>query len=229
MGQRKTRRGNTTKQVVVVLPRRGGTEVSVDGIWKNNVVELCGVLGNRPKFSHMSKDRKYYLFPLEIQRLSGTVDTVNITAAQELLSGIEVTNEEHVKVRGELRSFNNKSGKGSKLVITVFAREIFLTNEEEKNSIMLTGTLCKPPNLRRTPMGREICDLMLAVNRRYGRSDYLPGIAWGQNAETAGTWSVGKEVSLIGRIQSRKYIKIENGEGIEKTAYEVSVISFEDV
>ncbi len=201
----------------------------MDGIWKNNIVELCGTLGDKPKFSHTSKEKKYYLFPLEIQRLSGAVDTVNITVAQELLSGLEVADREHIRVRGELRSFNNKSGKGSKLVISVFAREITLTDEEEKNSVQLTGTLCKPPNLRRTPMGREICDLMLAVNRKYGRSDYLPCIAWGQNAETAGTWNVGREVRINGRIQSRKYIKIEDGEGIEKTAYEVSVISFEEV
>ena len=131
-------------------------------------------------------------------------------------------------MRGELRSFNNKSGKGSKLVISVFAREISFTGEEDKNSVILIGTLCKPPNLRRTPMGREICDLMLAVNRKYGRSDYLPCIAWGRNAELASTWSVGKEIKITGRIQSRKYIKIENGEGIEKVAFEVSVISFED-
>jgi primosomal replication protein N len=221
----------TTKDSLEEVRRRfaGEWEASIEGIWKNNVDELCGTLGDKPKFSHMSKERMYSTFPLEIQRLSGAVDTVIVTAAQELLSGLAVTDQSHLKVRGELRSFNNKSGKGSKLVLTVFARELSFTQEEEKNSICLTGTLCKPPNLRRTPMGREICDLMLAVNRRYGRSDYLPCIAWGQNAEEAGTWDVGKAVKVNGRIQSRKYIKIEDGEGIEKTAYEVSVISFEDV
>jgi hypothetical protein len=160
----------TTKDSLEEVRRRfaGEWEASMDGIWKNNVVELCGTLGDKPKFSHMSKERMYSTFPLEIQRLSGAVDTVIVTAAQELLSGLAVTDQSHLKVRGELRSFNNKSGKGSKLVLTVFARELSFTQEEEKNSICLTGTLCKPPNLRRTPMGREICDLMLAVNRRYG-------------------------------------------------------------
>ena len=202
---------------------------SVDGIWQNNVVELCGKLGNGPKFSHMSKDREYYVFPLEVERLSGAVDTVNVTATREMLSAVQVDDSEQIKVQGELRSFNNKSGKGSKLVLSVFPHEISLSGEDEKNSITLIGTLCKPPNLRRTPMGREICDLMLAVNRRYGRSDYLPCIAWGQNAEIAGGWQVGREVKIVGRIQSRNYIKIEDGEGVEKTAFEVSVISFEEV
>lgn len=200
----------------------------MDGFWKNNSVELCGTLGDGPKYSHTSKDREYYVFPLDIQRLSGTVDTVNITADRELLSALELTEDAFIKVRGELRSFNNKSGKGSKLVISVFARNISFTNEDEKNDVTLIGTICKPPNLRRTPMGREICDLMLAVNRRYGRSDYLPCIAWGQNAELAGSWQVGKEIKILGRIQSRKYIKIINGEGIERTAFEVSIISFEN-
>lgn len=200
----------------------------MDGSWKNNIVELCGTLGDAPRYSHTGKEREYYVFPLEIQRLSGTVDSVNITVGRELLSGLEITDDAFIKVKGELRSFNNKSGKGSRLVISVYAREICFTNEDEKNSVFLSGTLCKPPNLRRTPMGREICDLMLAVNRKYGRSDYLPCIAWGQNAEQAGSWPVGKEIRINGRIQSRKYIKIENGEGIEKVAYEVSIISFEE-
>lgn len=202
--------------------------IEVDVGWKNNMVELIGTLGSVPRYSHTGRDREYYVFQLDIQRLSGTVDSINITADINMLSGLEITDDEYIRVRGELRSFNNKSGKGSKLVISVFAREISFTGEEDKNSVILIGTLCKPPNLRRTPMGREICDLMLAVNRKYGRSDYLPCIAWGRNAELASTWSVGKEIKITGRIQSRKYIKIENGEGIEKVAFEVSVISFED-
>jgi hypothetical protein len=157
--------------------------IEVDVGWKNNMVELIGTLGSVPRYSHTGRDREYYVFQLDIQRLSGTVDSINITADINMLSGLEITDDEYIRVRGELRSFNNKSGKGSKLVISVFAREISFTGEEDKNSVILIGTLCKPPNLRRTPMGREICDLMLAVNRKYGRSDYLPCIAWGRNAE----------------------------------------------
>ena len=125
---------------------------------------------------------------------------------------------------GELRSFNNKSGEGARLVITVFAKEIILCDDEDCNVIRLIGTLCKKPNLRTTPMGRDICDLMLAVNRKYGRSDYLPCIAWGIKAREAADWDVGTTVSLEGRIQSRTYIKLIDDVPVEKTAFEVSVI-----
>ena len=124
---------------------------------------------------------------------------------------------------GELRSFNNRSGEGSRLVITVFAREIGPPEENVwENQVELLGTLCKPPNRRTTPMGREICDLMIAVNRHYGRSDYLPCIAWGQNARLAAGWAVGTRVRVLGRIQSREYIKNINGEPVTRTAFEVS-------
>ena len=129
-----------------------------------------------------------------------------------------------IRIAGEVRSFNNHSGEGSKLVISVFARE--LSPPETPvwvNEVELTGTLCKSPNRRTTPMGREICDLMLAVNRLYGRSDYLPCIVWGQNARRAALWDVGTRVHLLGRIQSREYIKNLDGQAVRRTAYEISV------
>ena len=130
-------------------------------------------------------------------------------------------------IEGSLRSFNNKTGTGPKLVITVFAKEMRFENDDDENMIELKGTLCKPPSFRSTPMGREICDLMLAVNRPYGRSDYLPCITWGQKAREAAQWDVGTNVVLNGRIQSRQYTKIIDGEYVEKTAYEVSVIDIQ--
>ena len=197
----------------------------MDEKWMNNSVELCGVLGGPPVFSHVSRDEVYYLFPLHVNRLSGTVDSINILARRELLEQVTLTEEPKIFISGELRSFNNKTGAGSRLVITVFARTIRLGEGEDCNCVTLRGVLCKPPNLRRTPMGREICDLMLAIGRRYGRSDYLPCIAWGRNATEAGGWRVGNAIEINGRIQSRTYIKLENGISKEKTAFEVSVIT----
>lgn len=199
---------------------RGG---SVEGT--NNVVELCGSIAEKPRFSHVGGSENYFSFPLDIERLSGFIDTVNIIVRQEMMEKLEIDDSRYLAVMGELRSFNNKRGDGSRLVISVFAKEIFFTDEENKNIVRLTGAVCKKPNLRKTPMGRQICDIMLAVNRRYGRSDYLPCIAWGRLAESMAELGVGDTVSLEGRIQSRKYIKTENGVSTERTAFEVSIVT----
>lgn len=188
-----------------------------------NSVELRGSAAGAPQFSHEIRGEKFYSFPLEVERLSGAVDRLNIIARDELLRALTIDGREKLTVRGELRSFNNKSGVGSRLVISVFARELAFEDGEDVNLVQLTGTLCKPPNIRVTPMGREICDLMLAVNRRYGRSDYLPCIAWGLRAREAAEWAVGDKLTLTGRIQSRRYIKLIEGEQVEKTAFEVSI------
>ena len=197
----------------------------MDEKWINNSVELTGALGGRPLLSHVSRDEAYYVFPLCVQRLSGVSDAINIMARGSLMEQVAPRALPKITVGGELRSFNNKTGFGSRLVITLFARTLALGEGEDANQVILRGVLCKPPNLRRTPMGREICDLMLAISRRYGRSDYLPCIAWGQNAVEASSWSVGMAIEVTGRIQSRKYIKLENGMSVEKTAFEVSVIT----
>lgn len=196
----------------------------MDEINITNYAELCGTLAAAPVFSHSGRGESFYSFPLEIERLSGAYDTVNVIARGSLLESIELKEAEKICVMGELRSFNNKSGEGARLVITIFAKEILLCGGEDTNIIRLIGTLCKKPNLRTTPMGRDICDLMLAVNRKYGRSDYLPCIAWGQKAREATEWDVGTTVSLEGRIQSRTYIKLIDDVPVEKTAFEVSVI-----
>ena len=200
----------------------------MDEIKKNNHVFLRGSVSEPPRFSHENRDEQFYQFSLEICRLSGTPDTVNVLVRGELLDELELGSGEKLCVLGELRSFNNKSGVGPKLIITVFAKELWFDDGEDENTVELSGTLCKAPNLRTTPLGREICDLMLAVNRRYGRSDYLPCIAWGLRARSASGWQVGTAVHLTGRIQSRSYTKTVDGETIEKTAFEVSVIEIRE-
>ena len=189
-----------------------------------NYVELWGVVGSDPAFSHENHARRFDKFPLRVERLSGQSDVPIIVANEALLRTYPVSEGQSLRVTGQLRSFNNKSGQGSKLVISVFARE--LSPPETPvwvNEVELTGTLCKSPNRRTTPMGREICDLMLAVNRLYGRSDYLPCIVWGQNARRAALWDVGTRVHLLGRIQSREYVKNLDGQAVRRTAYEISV------
>ena len=193
---------------------------------ETNKVELCGALAQKPVYSHTSRDVEFFTFPLEVARLSGNTDLINILVRRAQLETLEA-GEGLLKISGELRSFNNRSGVGNRLVITVLAREIAFGGGEDCNRVYLRGVLCKKPNLRVTPMGRDICDLMLAVNRRYGRSDYLPCIAWGMRAREAALWDVGETVALEGRIQSRRYIKTADGVSEEKTAFEVSVTEIE--
>ena len=189
----------------------------------SNFVRLCGSLAGRPVYSHSSRSQQFYSFPLEVLRLSGNSDTINVIIRQEQLAAAEAAEAGKLCVTGQLRTFNNRKGEGAKLVISVFAKELCLCDEEDSNLVQLYGTLCKEPNLRTTPMGRDICDLMLAVNRHYGRSDYLPCICWGSKAKEAAQWGVGTRLELEGRIQSRHYIKLTEDGAVEKTAYEVSV------
>ena len=188
-----------------------------------NYAVLKGVLASPPRFSHLSRGERFYTFPVGTRRLSGVTDTINVIARESLLTGVEVEEAGKICVTGELRSFNNKRGEGARLVITVFAKELALEDGEDINVVELDGTLCKEPNLRVTPMGRDICDLMLAVNRRCGRSDYLPCICWGRRAREYSAMHTGDRLALTGRIQSRPYIKLIEGEPVEKVAYEVSI------
>jgi len=187
-----------------------------------NRVELCGTVPEAPHFSHESRGIRFFVFPLETRRLSGAVDKINVIARESLMAGLEMSPAGKMCVEGELRSFNNKSGVGSRLVITVFARKLSLGDGEDENNVLLSGTVCKEPVLRVTPMGRQICDLILAVGRHYSRSDYIPVIAWGGQAQDAAMWSVGSRLQVHGRIQSRKYMKVMDGTSLEKTAFEVS-------
>lgn len=195
----------------------------MDMTYENNYTRLCGTMAAAPKFSHTGRGESFFIFPLEIQRLSGNTDRINIILRESQLAALEVNEGSKLCVTGELRTFNNRRGDGAKLVITVLAKEICFCDGEDENTVILRGTLCKAPNLRTTPMGRDICDLMLAVNRHYGRSDYLPCICWGIRAREAALWTVGTAIRAEGRIQSRKYIKVIDGEPTEKIAFEVSV------
>lgn len=187
-----------------------------------NEVELCGVVSAPPSFSHENHGVKFYSVPLYVERLSGQSDTLLVLLHAPLPSAVQ--EGARVRVLGQLRSFNNKSGCGSRLVLTVYAMTLELWDGEPVNRIILKGTLCKPPILRRTPLGRSICDVMLAVGRRYGRADYLPVIVWGQLAQTVSRRKVGDVLGIEGRFQSRIYTKMVDGAPQQRTAYEVSVM-----
>lgn len=191
-----------------------------------NFVQLCGTAAGNAVPSHENHGQSFFRFPLDVRRLSGQTDSLWVIATAEQLASLEPLPGRRVSVEGQLRSFNNKSGSGSKLVISVFAQILLPAPEcgEDQNRIALRGVICKPPVLRRTPLGRCISDMMLAVNRRYGRADYLPCIAWGQVAMITGNMSVGDSLSLEGRVQSRVYTKVIEGCAQERTAYEVSVM-----
>lgn len=191
--------------------------------WNENHAVLRGTAAAEPVFSHTNHGVDFFLFPLTVPRLSGAEDRLNVVAPAPLLADFPLTSGRQVEVTGEVRTFNNRTGPGSRLVITLLARALTETEEPPCNQLTLSGVLCKPPILRRTPLGREICDLMLAVNRRYGRADYLPCIAWGALAQRCAGLAVGDGVALEGRLQSRLYQKVVEGAVQERTAFEVSV------
>ncbi|MBQ2960875.1 MAG: single-stranded DNA-binding protein [Oscillospiraceae bacterium] len=195
----------------------------MDMIYENNYIKLCGAVAAAPRYSHTGRGQQFFVFPLEVRRLSGNTDTVNIVLRREQLSQLETEEKENLCVIGQLRTWNNRRGEGAKLVITVLAKELYFCDGPDENLVQLTGTLCKSPNLRVTPMGRDICDLMLAVNRHYGRSDYLPCICWGIKAREAALWTVGTELRLEGRLQSRSYVKLTESGPMERVAFEVSI------
>ena len=194
-----------------------------------NMTRLCGSVDGKASFSHISRNRKYFVFPLRVPRLSGAEDVINVVCDEEKLQALEPDGSPMLHVTGELRSYNNKSGVGNKLIIFVYANEMEFCDCEPENTISLRGTLCKQPSLRMTPLGREICDILIAVNRPFGRSDYLPCICWGQNARESAKWSVGDTIEIEGRIQSRNYIKTTDGRQIKKTAFEVSASTVEKI
>ena len=189
-----------------------------------NHVELCGVAAAEPRYSHENHGQRFYKFPLRVDRLSGQADVPVVVASERLLGRLPVERGKPLRVVGQLRSFNNKSGQGSRLVITVLAQELSEHVGEAFNRILLSGVLCKQPYLRRTPLGRSICDIILAVNRRYGRADYLPCIAWGQVAAEVAQMSVGDRLALEGRVQSRAYTKMLDTGPEERVAFEVSIM-----
>lgn len=193
-----------------------------------NYVELWGTALSAPRPSHENHGQKFYKFPLRIERLSGQADVPVIVVSEGMVQRFPIEEGRSLRVTGQLRSFNNKSGQGSRLILTVFAQTLEPGDETHFNRILLSGVLCKQPTLRRTPLGRSICDLILAVNRHYGRADYLPCIAWGQIAMQVSELSVGDRLTLEGRVQSRTYTKLLDTGPEERTAYEVSIMQLLD-
>lgn len=193
-----------------------------------NDLLLRGTAAAEPAFSHENHGQRFYRFPLSVRRLSGQADVLQVIATGEQLSHLLPLTGRRLEIQGQLRSFNNTSGQGSRLVISAFTRLLVETAGEDVNIIELKGAICKPPVLRRTPLGRCICDMMLAVNRRYGRADYLPCIAWGQVAMVTGQLPVGSTLALEGRVQSRVYTKVVDGVPQERTAYEVSIMRLQE-
>ena len=195
--------------------------------WNENAGVFTGTAMAQPEFSHENHGEDFFRFPLRVERLSGAEDVLPVLVSRTQLEFHPVYAGEGLTVEGDIRSFNNRSGVGSKLVLTVFARYLRAADGVDENRVTLAGVLCKPPIYRRTPLGREIADLTLAVNRRYGRADYLPCIAWGTVARTCAQLRVGDALKIEGRFQSREYNKtLENGV-VRRIAYEISVMGLE--
>lgn len=193
----------------------------------DNRIELCGSLAELPQFSHENHEKRFYRFLLEVERLSGTVDVLPVIVSEPVLEKMDVSGGSMLAVNGQIRSFNSRMSSGRRLVISVYAETLEACEEEPRNLTELTGVICKDPVYRRTPLGREICDVMLAVNRPYHRADYIPCIFWGRTASEIAACSVGDAIGLTGRLQSRSYVKMLETGSENRTAYEVSVMSAE--
>ncbi len=208
---------------------------------ENNYLTLVGKVTGEKKFSHEIYGESFYVFNLEIPRLSGNSDIIPITVSERLIKEDTLVEGKKLLVKGQFRSYNSYENEKNRLILTVFAKDIIEVeenNEEEENEmvkkdtitneVVLVGYICKKPIYRQTPFGREISDLLLAVNRAYNKSDYIPCIAWGRNARFCQNLEVGTEVKVVGRVQSRNYEKKhEDGTVETRVAYEVSVGSLE--
>ena len=210
---------------------------------ENNYLTLVGKVTGEKRFSHEIYGERFYVFNLEIPRLSGNSDIIPITVSERLIKEETLQEGHQLLVKGQFRSYNSYENNKNRLILTVFAKDIIEVEEKEEdeenemvkkdtitNEVVLVGYICKKPIYRQTPFGREISDILLAVNRAYNKSDYIPSIAWGRNARFCQNLEVGTEVKIVGRIQSRNYEKkYEDGTVIKKVAYEVSVGSLEIV
>ena len=205
---------------------------------ENNHIILVGKVTSEKKFSHEIYGEKFYIFDLSVPRLSGNSDIIPITISERLLVNGDLPVGTKITVEGQFRSYNSYGEGKNKLVLTVFAKNVELLEDQESevearkdfisNEVTLTGYICKKPIYRQTPFGREIADILLAVNRAYSKSDYIPCIAWGRTARFCENMEVGTEVKVVGRVQSRQYEKkYEDGTVETKVAYEVSVGSLE--
>ena len=208
---------------------------------ENNYLTLVGKVTGEKKFSHEIYGESFYVFNLEIPRLSGNSDIIPITVSERLIKEDTLNEGKKLLIKGQFRSYNSYENEKNRLILTVFAKDIVEVEEKEEeqenemvikdtitNEVVLVGYICKKPIYRQTPFGREISDLLLAVNRAYNKSDYIPCIAWGRNARFCQNLEVGTEVKIVGRVQSRNYEKKhEDGTVETRVAYEVSVGSLE--
>ena len=191
----------------------------------SNTVSLRGELAGLPEFSHENHGRRFYRFTLGVPRLSGTVDCLPIVAEERLLNELDLSGGRMLAVTGQIRSHNVRVDGIRRLLIFVFALSVTAEDGEPLNEVILEGPLCREPTYRRTPLGREICDVMLAVPRSFHRADYLPCILWGRTAQEIATCHTREEIRICGRFQSRTYSKLTENGPEERTAYEISALS----
>lgn len=202
---------------------------------QSNYVKIIGTINSTLEYSHEMFGEKFYEFHLEVPRLSDNKDDLPIIISERLINKTNMEKGKYVIVEGQFRSYNRYEENTNKLLLRIFVRDLIVPNEEEKeelnkkpNEVLLNGYLCKEPKYRTTPFGREITDMLIAVNRSYNKSDYIPCIAWGRNARYCEKLEVGDHIKIWGRIQSRKYQKkYDNGTQETKTAYEVSIAKLE--
>ena len=204
-----------------------------DKIIENNQVSIMGKIASDFTFSHQVFGEGFYTLDLIVKRLSDSEDRIPLMVSERLIDVTQDYEGEYIQVNGQFRSYNRHEEKRNRLVLSVFAREVSFVEEEDDsipvNQIFLDGYICKPPVYRKTPLGREIADFLLAVNRPYGKSDYIPCICWGRNARYASSFEVGKHILISGRIQSREYLKRYSETDREvRTAYEVSINKMEE-
>ena len=201
---------------------------------QNNYIMLVGKVTSEKKFSHEIYGESFFNFDLEIPRLSGISDIIPITISERLIANFDLSIGKQVVIEGQFRSYNAYEDSRSRLVLTVFVKEIREKGEDEDikipNEVHLVGHICRKPIYRKTPFGREIADILVAVNRAYNKSDYIPCITWGRNARFCEDMPIGTELKLVGRVQSRPYEKKhEDGTVETRIAYEVSISSLESV
>ena len=201
---------------------------------QNNYIMLVGKITSEKKFSHEIYGESFFNFDLEIPRLSGISDIIPITISERLIANFDLSLGRQVVIEGQFRSYNTYEDSKSRLILTVFVKEIREKGEDEEikvpNEVQLVGHICRKPIYRKTPFGREIADILVAVNRAYNKSDYIPCITWGRNARFCENMQIGTELRLVGRVQSRPYEKKhEDGTVEQRTAYEVSISSLEFV
>ena len=205
-----------------------------DKIIENNQVSIMGKIDTGFTFSHQVFGEGFYTMELIVRRLSDSEDRIPVMVSERLIDVTQDYTGEYIEIHGQFRSYNRHEEKHNRLVLSVFAREVRFVEEDEENTpvnqIFMDGFICKPPVYRKTPLGREIADILLAVNRPYGKSDYIPCICWGRNARYASAFAVGGHVLLWGRIQRREYVKrISENQSEKRIAYEVSVSKLEYV